>query len=110
MPGDAERDRCNGAGEKSERGKRIKRAGLDRRFPERQRTCGRNKEAGHREIVAAGAAQPDGLPSVDDLAIRNRKKQDARDGRPVFVKARLIAVEDPAAADQPCTVLASARK
>src|SRR6516162_8401660 len=69
---------------------------------------GWNKQIGDGIIVAAGAAQPDAVPSPEDFAGCRREEQKARDRHTVGLDARLIVVEDPAAADDPSGMLATA--
>src|SRR6266851_7760143 len=68
----------------------------------------RNKYILDREIVAAGAAHPGGMPSVEDFAIGRRKEQDADNRRAVRQQARAVAIDDPAAGLQPPSMLAAA--
>jgi hypothetical protein len=53
---------------------------------------GRDKDIGNRIVVAAGTAQPDTVPSVEDFAICGRKEQDAGDWRAIGSEAWLVAV------------------
>src|SRR5271168_1130030 len=69
---------------------------------------GRNKQIGDGVIMAAGAAQSDAVPGVEDFASSSREEQDAHDGYSVRSKARLIAVENSAATDDPGGMLATA--
>jgi hypothetical protein len=48
------------------------------------------------------------VPGVEDFAGSSRKEQKAHDGQSVGPEARLIAVENPAAADDPGRMLATA--
>src|SRR5437016_13989022 len=69
---------------------------------------GWDKQVGDDIVVAAGAAQPDAVPSVEDFAGCIREEQEARDRHPVDLDARLVGVENPAAADDPSRMLATA--
>ena len=69
-----------------------------------------NKNIGDGEVVAACAAEPDAMPSVDDFTARGGEEQDARDRRAIGTKARLIAIQDPAATDDPVRMLATTRE
>ena len=58
--------------------------------------------------MAARAAQPDTVPSVEDFAVRGREEQDARDRTAIGSEAWLIPVQDPAAANDPGGMLTAA--
>jgi hypothetical protein len=58
--------------------------------------------------VAAGAAQPDAVPGVEDFAGSNPEEHETHDRESVRPKARPIVVEDTAAADDPGGMLATA--
>jgi hypothetical protein len=81
---------------------------LHRRFPERQRAGGRNKQIGDGVVVTAGSAQSDALPSIEDLAVGGGEKQDAHGRGSVGPEPWLVAIEDPASAHDPHAMLTAA--
>jgi len=108
MARDAKRHRCENGRKQCDRGYRIKRPRLRRRIAKRQRVGCRNKNVRDLVVVAAGATQPDAVPSVEDLAIRGRKEQDARQRGSVRPESWLVAVQNAAAANDPGGMLAAA--
>jgi hypothetical protein len=58
--------------------------------------------------MAAGAPQPDTVPSVEDLAVCGTEEQDSGDWATIGSEAGLITVQDPTAADDPGGMLATA--
>ncbi|HEY1260978.1 MAG TPA: hypothetical protein VGF34_17145 [Stellaceae bacterium] len=61
-------------------------------------------------IVAAGAAQPDAVPSVEYLAGAGGQHHHARNRGSVGSETRPIAVDNPAVTDEPGTMLTAAGK
>ncbi|HEY2183501.1 MAG TPA: hypothetical protein VGH39_00795 [Xanthobacteraceae bacterium] len=60
--------------------------------------------------MAAGPTEPDAVPSVENFAVCRGKKQNARKWRAVGEEARLIAIQNPAAAHDPAGMLTTAPK
>src|ERR1700691_2858620 len=107
MSGDAKGNRGQHGCKQRDCRHRIQRAHFGRWLPKRQRASGRDKDIGNRIVMAAGTAQPDTVPSVEDFAICGRKEQDSGDRYAIGSEARLIAVQNPAAADDPGRMLAT---
>jgi len=60
--------------------------------------------------MAAGTPEPDTVPGVENFAVCRGEKQEAHHWRAVGQEARLIAVQNPAAAHDPRGVLTTASK
>nr|WP_293259006.1 hypothetical protein [Nannocystis sp.] len=102
VAGDAEADRGDASGEGSEEGLAVER-GVDRRGgQQREAARVRDDELVDRDIVAAGAAQPAGVPGVVDLELVALEQQTAQLG------AGGVAGVDEHAAHEPAGVLAAA--
>src|SRR5580698_5159369 len=68
----------------------------------------RYEQVGDCVVVAPRAAQTDAVPSVEDLAVTGAEKQQTRHWRTVDAEARLTALGNPATADDPGRMLATA--
>ena len=108
VAGDAERHRSEHGAEKREGRKRIKRSPFHGRVAKPERTLSRDEKVGNGVIMAAGAAQPDTVPGIEDFALRGGEEQEAHDRGAVGPKARLIPVQNPAAAGNPGGMLTTA--
>ena len=110
MTGNPEANRREHRSEQRDRRHRVERPRFHWRFPERQRAGSRNEHISDGIVMAAGAPQSDTAPSVKNFAVRRGKKEQAHERRAVRHQTRLIAIQDPAAADDPAGVLTAASK
>ena len=108
VAGDAQRHGCEQSTEDCDCRKRIKRPLLHWGFAKRKGAISWHENIRDRIVMAARATKPDTVPSIEDFALRGGKMQDARDWGAVSRKARLIPVQNPAAAHDPGGVLAAA--
>src|SRR3954463_3522305 len=70
----------------------------------------RNKHIRHCVVMTAGAAQPDAVPGVEDLAILRSKKQKTGYRCTVGAEPWCVAIKHLAVANHPCGMLASTAK
>src|SRR5712691_8293464 len=108
MTGDAQFDRGKRGAEEREGRESIEGPRLDRRLAQRHGVRRRDEHIPHGKIMTASTAHPHRVPGIEDFARRSGKTEHAHDRHAVRAKARLTAIDDPAATDEPLCVLTSA--